>query len=110
MRTTGFAVAAQANWGVRRFRPNFLIETPPRMHGLVEQAWVGRKLRAGEATLEISAPTPRCGMTTRPQAELPFDKTILRTIVKEAAQNLGVGARVRVSGMVRAGERVELLD
>jgi len=99
-----------AQWDVRRFRPNFLIETPPGVDGLVEQGWVGRTLRVGEATLEISAPTPRCGMTTRPQGGLPFDKTILRTIVKEGAQNLGVGAHVRVSGKVRAGDLVELLD
>jgi uncharacterized protein YcbX len=104
------AANPQANWDVRRFRPNFLIATPPGTHGFVEQAWVGRRLRVGEATLEISAPTPRCGMTTRPQAELPFDKTILRTIVKEGAQNLGVGAHVRVSGKVRAGDSVELID
>jgi len=104
------AANPQATWDVRRFRPNFLIETPPGASGLAEQAWLGRKLCIGEATLEISAPTPRCGMTTRPQGDLPFDKTILRTIVREGGQNLGVGARVRIPGKVRAGDVVALID
>ena len=104
------AANPQATWDVRRFRPNFLIETPPGASGLAEQAWLGRKLCIGEATLEISAPTPRCGMTTRPQGDLPFDKTILRTIVREGGQNLGVGAHVRIPGKVRAGDVVELTD
>jgi len=99
-----------AQWDVRRFRPHLLLETPPGMQGLVEQGWVGRTLRIGEVVLEISAPTPRCGMTTRLQDDLPFDRTILRTIVKEGAQNLGVGAHVRVAGKARAGDLVELID
>lgn len=98
-----------ANWDVRRFRPNFLVETVPALTGLVEQGWIGRLLRVGEAELRIAAPTPRCGMTTRPQADLPFDKTVLRTIVKEGAQNLGVGAHVVRAGIVRAGDVIELI-
>lgn len=98
-----------ADWDVRRFRPNFFIETIPGLDGQVEQGWVGRRLRIGEVELQVSAPTPRCGMTTRPQGELPFDKTILRTIVKEGAQNLGVGAHVLRSGRVRAGDLVEFV-
>ncbi len=98
-----------AIWDIRRFRPNFFIETPPSVHGLAEQAWVGKRLAIGEVELEISAPTPRCGMTVRPQGTLPFDKTILRTIVKEGNQNLGVGAHVKKAGMVRAGDELRLL-
>ncbi|MGE3772886.1 MAG: MOSC N-terminal beta barrel domain-containing protein [Gammaproteobacteria bacterium] len=99
-----------ARWDVRRFRPNFFIETVPGLDGQIEQGWIGRTLAVGEAELRISAPTPRCGMTTRPQADLPFDKTILRTIVKEGAQNLGVGAHVVRAGRVRAGDVVHLRD
>ena len=103
------AVNPAARWDVRRFRPNFFIETPPGVDGLIEQEWIGRTMRIGDAELRISAPTPRCGMTTRPQGDLPFDKTILRTIVKNGAQNLGVGAHVTVAGRVRAGDVVELI-
>ncbi len=99
-----------AAWDVRRFRPNLVIETPPGVAGQIEQGWIGQTLQIGEATLQISAPTPRCGMTTRPQGNLPFDKTILRTIVRDADQNLGVGAHVKVAGRIRAGDLVEMLD
>lgn len=99
-----------AVWDVRRFRPNFFIETVPELSGLAEQDWVGKQLRIGASTVQVSAPTPRCGMTTRPQGELPFDKTILRTIVREGNQNLGVGAHVRARGVVRVGDPVVLAD
>ena len=99
-----------ARWDVRRFRPNLFIETPPGIAGQIEQGWIGKTLKIGEASLRIASPTPRCGMTTRPQGDLPFDKTILRTIVREGGQNLGVGAHVQVAGRIRAGDLVELLD
>ena len=66
-----------ANWDIRRFRPNFFIQTDPGLDGLVENEWVGKRLTVGAATLQISAPTTRCGMTTRLQGDLEFDKTIL---------------------------------
>ncbi len=99
-----------ADWDVRRFRPNFLIETVPGLEGLAENAWVGRKLAIGGLVLEITMATPRCGMTVQPQDGLVYDKTILRTIVREGAQCLGVGAHCLKAGSVAVGERVELLD
>jgi uncharacterized protein YcbX len=100
----------QANWDVRRFRPNFLIETVNGLQGLVENDWQGKTVKIGSATLQITMPTPRCGMTVRPQGDIEFDKTILRTIVKEANQNLGVGAHCLESGEVCVGDTVEVLD
>jgi len=99
-----------ADWDVRRFRPNFLIETSPAIEGLAETAWVGRKLRIGTLTLAITMATPRCGMTVQPQDGMAYDKTILRTIVREAAQCLGVGAHCLEAGTVTTGDSVELLD
>ncbi len=99
-----------ADWDVRRFRPNFLIETAPGIEGLAETAWVGRRLRIGGLLLELTMATPRCGMTVQPQDGLDYDKTILRTIVREGAQCLGVGAHCLEAGAVTAGDAVELLD
>lgn len=99
-----------ANWDIRRFRPNFYIETVDGLEGLVENDWLGNRIAIGEVVVEVSAPTPRCGMTVRPQADIEYDKTILRTVVREANQCLGVGAHCRTPGVVHQGDSVELLD
>jgi uncharacterized protein YcbX len=103
------SVNGEANWDIRRFRPNFYIDTPA-LAGLAEFDWVGRTLRVGDAELAISAPTVRCGMTVRPQGDIEYDKSILRTIVREGEQCLGVGGHVRRPGRVRAGDAVLLED
>jgi len=98
-----------AIWDVRRFRPNFFIETEAGAEGLIEVGWGGRILRIGEVELKCEIPTARCGMTTHAQAELPKDPSILRSIVKDAEQNLGIYANVIASGLVAIGDKVELL-
>jgi MOSC domain-containing protein YiiM len=47
-------------------------------------------------------------MTTHAQASLPQDSTVLRTIVREADQNLGIYANVINPGQVVVGDEVEL--
>jgi uncharacterized protein YcbX len=96
-----------ADWDVRRFRPNFLIEADGE--GLIEMAWLGRTLRVGGLTLRCEYPTPRCGMVTREQPGLGFDKGVLRTIVREADQNLGIYADVVEPGEVSVGDELVLL-
>ena len=59
--------------------------------------------------MKCEIPAVRCGMTTNAQKELPKDNSVLRTIVKEAQQNLGVYANVIKSGQVSEGDRVELM-
>jgi uncharacterized protein YcbX len=54
-------------------------------------------------------PAVRCGMTTNAQKELAKDNSVLRTIVKDAEQNLGVYASVSLNGRVSEGDRVELV-
>jgi len=102
--------APQSVIDVRRFRPNFLIATESNAEGFVEMAWTGRRLRVGTATLEVTIPCPRCVMTTHGFDELPRDTSIMRTLVREAAQKLGVYARVAEPGQVELGDTVELLD
>jgi hypothetical protein len=97
-----------ATWDVRRFRPNFLIETQEDAQGLIEANWSSRTLRLGQVGLKCSIPTVRCGMTTHAQASLPQDSTVLRTIVREADQNLGIYANVIHPGQVVVGDEVEL--
>jgi uncharacterized protein YcbX len=92
-----------------RFRPNLLIEPLDESDGLVETSWCGRRLRIGDAVLSIAMPTMRCVMTTLAVGNLPKDPSVLRTIVRDANQNLGVYATIEQAGRVGAGDRVELL-
>jgi hypothetical protein len=98
-----------ARFDRRRFRPNFLIEPQGAGPGFVENSWCGRRLRIGEVTVSVEIPCTRCSMTTRAQANLPEDTSILRTLVREAEQKVGVYGRVRCGGQVHVGDSVEVL-
>ena len=97
-----------ADWDVRRFRPNVVIETPGELDGLIEQDWIGRRLTMGGAVIDCPMSTPRCGATVRAQGDLPADPSVLRTIVRQADQNLGVYGETAQAGAVRVGDRVIL--
>ncbi len=97
-----------AIWDVRRFRPNFLIETAEGVEDLVETAWAGKTVRLGTAEIKAEIPCARCGMTTHAQDGLPKDPSVLRSIVKDADQNLGLYASVSKVGAVKIGDSVEL--
>ncbi|MFO1351367.1 MAG: MOSC domain-containing protein [Gammaproteobacteria bacterium] len=99
----------QADWDVRRFRPNFVIETHPELTGLAEQDWIGKHLAIGEAIIDCTGATPRCGVITRAQRGLNFDKTLLRTVVNNANQSVGIYATVVTSGNVSVGDSVNLI-
>jgi MOSC domain-containing protein len=96
-----------AQFDRRRFRPNLLIESLDA--GLPEMQWPGRRLRIGGAVLAVTIPTVRCCMTTHAVDELPKDASVLRTIVRDADQSLGVYATVEQPGAVMVGDQVELL-
>ena len=98
-----------AVWDVRRFRPNFLVETEPGIEGLVEADWGGRKLRIGELSFDCWLPAVRCGMTTQAQEGLPKDPSVLRSIVRDAEQKLGVYGAAVNAGRVAVGDAVELV-
>jgi MOSC domain-containing protein YiiM len=67
-------------------------------------------MRMGGTELTVSAPTPLCGMTMRPQGALPHDASMLRTIVRQGSQTPGVGTNVLRAGCVRVGDAVLLID
>lgn len=96
-------------WDVRRFRPNFFVETDPSLKGLVEFEWGGRILRIGEVEIKCEIPTERCAMAMSAQAELPKDESILRLINEVANKNLGMYAGVNKPGLVRVRDVVELI-
>lgn len=95
-----------AMWDVRRFRPNFLIETDDGVKGLVEFDWSA--VRVGSVELKCEMRTERCAMATNAQKEIPKDPSILRSLVEASEQNLGVYASVVKAGEVRVGDVVEV--
>jgi uncharacterized protein YcbX len=98
-----------AQFDRRRFRPNFLVESLDGRRGLIENEWCGKRLRIGGPVLGVAMPTMRCVMTTLAADELPKDPSVLRTIVRDANQNLGVYATVEQTGTVAVGDTIELL-
>ena len=98
-----------AKWDVRRFRPNFLLDTDARFKSLIESEWNRQKLRIGSVVLQCDIPAMRCGMTMHAQEGLSKDPSILRSIVRDADQNLGVYAKVAIAGEVRLGDIAELI-
>jgi uncharacterized protein len=86
----------------RRFRPNLVLESEAD-----EAGWVGRILRAGEATLKVLDRTERCVMITMAQSELPDEPGLLRRLGGEAPL-FGVYAEVLVPGRMRLGDEVVL--
>ncbi|NDB06074.1 MAG: MOSC domain-containing protein, partial [Acidimicrobiia bacterium] len=47
---------------------------------------------------------PRCVMVTREVADLPADRAILRHIVRDLDQNVGVYARIVEPGPIAVGD------
>jgi uncharacterized protein YcbX len=96
---------------VRRFRPNFVIETDAGLSGFVDASWAGHRLRVGALELgSDSIATARCVMVTHAFADLPKDTALLRAIVRKANQTLGLYARPQGEARVRVGDEVVLLD
>ncbi len=98
-----------ADADVRRFRPNLLVELDGEASGFPEIAWCGGTLRIGTALIDVSLPAFRCAIPTHPQPGLEKAPALLRTIVKQAEQNLGVYASVRTPGVIAAGDTIELV-
>jgi uncharacterized protein len=92
---------------VRRFRPNLLVELVDAAEEFAELDWCGGRLRIGTAEIDVQLPAFRCAIPARPQPGLPKDPALLRAIVREADQNLGVYASIHATGTVGVGDLVE---
>lgn len=97
-----------------RFRPTFLVDTGDdrvvRPH--VEDTWVGRRLRVGDATLLVRGTVPRCAVVDA-DPENGADKTpVLATLAGyrrvQGEVFFGVDAVVVDPGTVRQGDVAEL--
>jgi uncharacterized protein YcbX len=93
-------------WDTRRFRPNLVIDVEE--DGWVEDAWCGRTIRVGTATLQPAAPCERCTMVTRPQPGLDRDLDVFRTLARHHGATFGVWTAVVSPGVVHVGDAVSV--
>jgi uncharacterized protein YcbX len=101
--------APECTIDVRRFRPNILLDTGDDLAGFPEIGWCGRHVRIGSVVASVVQPMSRCVMVTLPQAELPSERMIMRTLVRETSMNFGVALTVVEPGRVAVGDIVEVL-
>ena len=93
----------------RRFRPSLVIGTG-QAAGHPEFEWVGRRIRVGATELQIGSGCPRCVVVTRDfAADLPVDQRVLRHVVRDLDQNVGVYATIVRGGEINVGDSVELI-
>ena len=93
-----------SNVDIKRFRPSIVVETNSG-EGHVEFSWKGKTASLGTAVLEFLDPCPRCIMITRKvNDELPEDRAILRHVVRDLNQAVGVYARILTPGRVALGD------
>jgi uncharacterized protein len=104
-RVSLLSTATLGEWDRRRFRANLVLQ------GSGEDALVGRRVRCGDAELEVTGRIARCVMVTRPQAGgIERDTGVLKTIHRERGGELAVGALITRSGAVSRGDTVTVLD
>src|SRR4051794_23476514 len=108
------AAAPDLDWRVRRFRPTIMLDVDGA-DGLVEQDWVGARLRIGDtAIVTVRKLTVRCVMTTRPQPRRDGDDGIdrqldvLRTLHARTDSCLGVYGNVDTPGTINVGDPVTI--
>jgi uncharacterized protein len=97
-----------ADFDTRRFRPNVVIKTESGIEGLAEAEWSGRTLRIGTTRIKLEMPTVRCVIPTLDQPGVKKDPSVLRTIVRDAAQNLGAYATIATGGTIALDDEVTL--
>jgi uncharacterized protein YcbX len=93
----------------RRFRPSLVIDTGDAV-GHPEFEWVGRRLAIGATEVQILSGCPRCAAIANEFApELPHDSAVLRHVVRDLDQNVGVYATVVRTGPISIGDSVKFV-
>ncbi len=104
-----------SNPDLRRFRPSIVIDTggegsDASTPGHPEFDWTGRRATIGSAVIEFAVPCLRCVMVTREiSGEIPADRGVLRHIVRDLDQHVGVYATVVTPGVVCVGDQLTLV-
>jgi len=93
-------LAPGADFDVRRFRPNVVVE------GSGEFEWCGGRLSGPETELEPEIPTVRCSVPVREQPGLEAQPDVMRTIKDHSDRCLGVYANVARTGTLSEGDEL----
>lgn len=110
--------APDADFDVRRYRPNVLVDSDDP--GFPENGWIASAVRLGDScVVRVDMATMRCVMTTLPQPGLDEDRETLRAISRTNRVTIpglgewacaGVYGTPTVLGTVRLGDTVRLAD
>ena len=84
-------------WDARRFRINLILD------GSGEDDLSG-EVGVGSATLTVRKPIDRCVMVTRAQPGMARDLTVIKRVIKERDNKLGVGAVIAAAGRITVGD------
>jgi uncharacterized protein len=103
---TDGAIAAFGHDG-RRLRPNIVIGG---VEGLAERTWEGSGLRIGDAVIGLRDLRGRCVMTTFDPDTGEQTRGVLDGIIERFGGKLALNAYVVRPGVIRVGQRVDLLS
>jgi hypothetical protein len=102
---TDGAIAALGVDG-QRLRPNIVVSG---VNGLGERQWPGRRLRIGEAVIELVKLRGRCVMTTYDPDTQAQDLGVLRRIARDFGGRMALDASVMRGGTIAVGDVITLL-
>ena len=84
-------------WDARRFRINLILD------GSGEEDLSGA-VGVGSAILTVRKPISRCVMVTRAQPGMARDLSVIKRVIKERDNKLGVGAVIAAAGTIAIGD------
>ena len=91
---------------LRRFRPNLVVAGVGEM---AEREWPGRRLRVGEAVIDVDHLCERCVMITLDPETGEAEPPILTRVREELGGLFALNCGVAKAGRVAVGDAVELL-
>lgn len=92
---------------LRRFRPNVHVRL--EADAFAELGWEDRKLRIGDAELDLLHPCVRCVMVTRDPDTQQAWPNLLRHLHRQHSSVYGINARPLGDATINVGDPVELL-
>jgi uncharacterized protein YcbX len=96
-----FGLEAGIDMDRRRFRANFYLDG---LEPEEEVRWVGHRIRAGSAVLEVVKRCERCAVVTRDPETTIASPELLRLLAQTSETSMGVYCRVVTPGTVAIGD------